>query len=73
MSNDDKIEVEGIVTAALPGGKFDVKINGTDAIITCTTSGRLKKNFIKIIVGDKVTVNMSTYDLTKGIIVWRDK
>ena len=73
MSNADKIEVEGVVTEAIPGGKFIVKIDGTDAKVECTTSGRLKKNFIKIIVGDKVTVNMSTYDLTKGIIIWRDK
>lgn len=73
MSNDDKIEVEGVVTESLPGGKFRVKIDGVGNIIECTTSGRLKKNFIRIIIGDKVTVNMSPYDLTKGIIVWRDK
>lgn len=73
MSNADKIEVEGVVTEAIPGGKFVVKIDGTDAKVVCTTSGRLKKNFIKIIIGDRVTINMSTYDLSKGIIVWRDK
>lgn len=73
MSNADKIEVEGVVTEAIPGGKFIVKIDNVDALVECTTSGRLKKNFIKIIVGDRVTVNMSTYDLTKGIIVWRNK
>ena len=73
MSNDDKIEVEGVVTESLPGGKFRVKIDGVGNIIECTTSGRLKKNFIRTIIGDKVTVNMSPYDLTKGIIVWRDK
>ena len=73
MSNADKFEVEGIVTDAVKGGKFLVKINDSDMVVECTTSGRLKKNFIKIIVGDKVTVNISSYDVTKGIITWRDK
>ena len=73
MSNAGKFEVEGIVTEAVKGGKFLVKINDSDMTVECTTSGRLKKNFIKIIVGDKVTVNISSYDVTKGIITWRDK
>ena len=69
----DKFELEGTVLDVLKGGKFRVKINETGAIVECTTSGRLKQNFIKIIKDDKVTVSMSPYDLTKGIIVWRDK
>ena len=73
MSNADKIEIEGTVVDAIRGGKFLVKIDNVDQTIECTTSGRLKKNFIKIIIGDRVTINMSTYDLSKGIIVWRDK
>ena len=69
----DKFEVEGVVLDILKGGKFRVKINDSNAIIECTTSGRLKQNFIRIIKDDKVTVSMSPYDLTKGIITWRDK
>ena len=69
----DKFEVEGTVVEAIRGGKFLVKIDNVESIVECTTSGRLKKNFIKIIIGDRVTVDMSSYDLTKGIITWRDK
>jgi len=69
----DKFEVEGTVLDVLKGGKFRVKIKDSDAIIECTTSGRLKQNFIRIIKDDSVTVSMSPYDLSKGIITWRDK
>jgi len=73
MSNSDRFDVEGTVVDIIKGGKFKVRINDTDSVIECVTSGRLKQNFIRIIVGDKVTVSMSSYDLSKGIITWRDK
>lgn len=71
MSKSDMVELEGIVTAKLPGTKFTVKLmNGTE--VTAYLSGRLRQNFIRILVGDKVTLEMSPYDLTKGKITWRN-
>ena len=67
MAKDDVIELEGIVTDALPNAMFKVDI-GNGHI-----SGRLRMNFIKILPGDKVTVQMSPYDLTQGRITWRSK
>lgn len=75
MSKSDKFEMEGIVEKALPGTKFEVRITagGGERIVVCTLSGKLRQNYIRIIPGDKVTVDMSPYDLTKGIITWRTK
>lgn len=72
MAND-RFELEGVVVDVVRGGKFMVRLNQNDSIIECTTSGKLKQNYIKIIRGDKVTVDISPYDVTKGRIVWRDK
>lgn len=74
MARDDKIVFDGIVTKVLPGTKFEVEItmeNGKTHSVVATISGKLRQNFIRIIVGDDVTVEISPYDLTKGIIVWR--
>ena len=72
MSKEDLIEAEGEVIEVLGNTNFKVKIiNGH--IITAYISGKLRTNYIKILVGDKVKVEMSPYDLTKGRIVWRDK
>ena len=66
------MELEGIVLEALPNANFKVKLpNGH--IVTAHISGKLRQNYIWILPGDKVTVEMSPYDLTKGRIVWRDK
>ena len=66
------IEVDGEVLEALPNANFKVKIqNG--AVITARIAGKLRKNFIWVMPGDKVTVEMSPYDLTKGRITWRSK
>lgn len=66
------IEVEGIVREALPNTVFKVELpNGH--VITAHISGKLRMNFIRILPGDKVTVEMSPYDLTKGRITWRSK
>ena len=72
MAKDDMIEVEGVVTESLPNTTFHVDI-GNGHIILAHISGKLRMNFIKILPGDKVTLEMSPYDLSKGRIVWRDK
>ncbi len=72
MSKDDVIEFEGVVVEALPNATFKVKLpNGH--IITAHISGKLRMNYIKILPGDKVTVEVSVYDLDKGRITWRAK
>ncbi len=73
MSKTDVIEVEGVVTEKLPNAMFKVKLQGNDHVILAHISGKLRMNFIKILPGDKVTVELSPYDLTKGRIIWRDK
>ena len=72
MSKDDVIEVEGTVTEKLPNVLFKVELPNGHQIIA-HISGKLRINFIRIIPGDKVLVEMSPYDLSKGRIVWRDK
>ncbi|MBC8537116.1 translation initiation factor IF-1 [Feifania hominis] len=72
MAKDDVFELEGIVTEALPNATFRVKLeNGL--IILAHISGKLRMNFIRILPGDKVTVEISTYDPTQGRITWRGK
>ena len=66
------IEVEGVVVEALPNTTFRVDI-GNGHIILAHISGKLRMNFIRILPGDKVTVQMSPYDLTRGRITWRSK
>ena len=72
MAKDDMIELEGIVTESLPNTTFQVDI-GNGHIILAHISGKLRMNFIRILPGDKVTVQMSPYDLTRGRITWRSK
>ncbi|MBQ9121463.1 MAG: translation initiation factor IF-1 [Clostridia bacterium] len=72
MAKDDVVEFEGIVTEALPNATFKVKLpNGH--IVTARISGKLRMNYIRILPGDKVTVEVSVYDLSKGRITWRSK
>lgn len=72
LSKQDVIEIEGVVTDALPNATFRVELpNGHN--ILAHISGKLRMNFIRILPGDKVTVEMSPYDLTKGRITWRSK
>jgi translation initiation factor IF-1 len=66
------IELEGVVTESLPNTTFRVDI-GNGHIILAHISGKLRMNFIRILPGDKVTVQMSPYDLTRGRITWRSK
>jgi len=72
MPKDGAIEVEGIVVEKLPNATFKVQLENKH-IITAHISGKLRMNFIRIIPGDKVLIEMSPYDLTKGRIIWRDK
>ena len=69
MAKDDMIEVEGVVVESLPNTTFRVDI-GNGHIILAHISGKLRMNFIRILPGDKVTVQMSPYDLTRGRITW---
>ena len=72
MAKDDVIEFEGTVIEALPNATFKVKLPN-DVVITAHISGKLRMNYIKILPGDKVTIEVSVYDLTKGRITWRAK
>ncbi|MEG2053316.1 MAG: translation initiation factor IF-1 [Oscillospiraceae bacterium] len=72
MSKDDVIEVEGTVIEAMPNAMFQVELANGHRLLA-HISGKLRMNFIRILPGDKVTLEMSPYDLTKGRITWRSK
>ena len=72
MSKAEAIEVEGVVLEKLPNAMFKVEIEGGHVILA-HISGKLRMNYIKILPGDKVTLALSPYDLSKGRIIWRDK
>ena len=72
MAKSDMIEVEGVVVESLPNTTFQVDI-GNGHTILAHISGKLRMNFIRILPGDKVTVEMSPYDLTRGRITWRSR
>ncbi|MGN0642634.1 MAG: translation initiation factor IF-1 [Huintestinicola sp.] len=72
MSKEDVIEIEGTVTEALPNANFQVELANGHQILA-HVSGKLRMNYIRIVPGDKVTVEMSPYDLSKGRITWRAK
>lgn len=71
----DALELEGKVSEQYPGTKYRVTVdlNGTAHDVLCTIGGKLRMNKISIIVGDKVTIELSPYDLSRGRIVWRNK
>ena len=72
MAKEDKIELECLVVETLPNTTFKVKLEN-DHIITAHISGKMRKNYIRILTGDKVKVEMSPYDLTKGRITFRGR
>ena len=72
MSKQDVIEVEGKVLEALPNAMFQVELENGHVVLA-HVSGKIRMNFIRILPGDKVTVQMSPYDLTRGRITWRSK
>jgi len=72
MSKEDAIEMEGIVTETLPNTNFKVQLDNGHMVIA-HISGRMRKNYIRILMGDRVTVQLTPYDLTKGRIIFRNK
>ena len=72
MAKEDNIELEGLVVETLPNTTFKVKLEN-DHIITAHISGKMRKNYIRILTGDKVKVEMWPYDLTKGRITFRGR
>ena len=72
MSKADVIEVEGTVLEKLPNAMFRVELEN-EHVVLAHISGKLRMNFIRILPGDKVTIELSPYDLSKGRIIWRDK
>lgn len=72
MSKQDVIEVEGTILEALPNAMFQVKLTN-DHVILAHISGKIRMNFIKILPGDKVTVELTPYDLNRGRITYRFK
>ena len=72
MSKKDVIEVEGQVVEKLPNAMFQVKLENGHVILA-HISGKMRMNYIRILPGDTVTIEMSPYDLSKGRIIWRDK
>ncbi len=72
MAKEDAIEMEGVVSEILPNAMFRVTLDNNHVIIA-HTSGRMRKNRIRVLVGDRVRIEMSPYDLTKGRITFREK
>lgn len=72
MSKEDCIEMNGTVVEKFPAGTFSVQLEG-DHLVLAHLAGKLRRNRIRVLAGDKVTVEMSPYDLTKGRIVYRHK
>ena len=72
MAKEDVLEFQGTVIEALPNVMFRVKLEN-DHMVTAHISGKMRKNYIRIIAGDQVTVEMTPYDLSKGRITFRNK
>jgi len=72
LSKDDVIEVEGTVVEALPNAMFQVELENGHRVLA-HISGKLRMNFIRVLPGDRVTIELSPYDLTRGRITWRAK
>lgn len=72
MSKSDVIEVEGVVTESYPNAMFEVQLSNGHKILA-HVSGKMRMNYIRIYPGDKVTIELSPYDLTRGRITWRSK
>ena len=71
MAKEDIIEVEGIVEEVLPGNMFRVKVDNMPHVMLCYMGGKLKQHKIRVILGDKVKVELSPYDLSKGRVTYR--
>ena len=73
MAKKDVIEAEGVVLEAQPNAMFIVELDGSEHKVLATVSGKIRMNYIRILPGDKVKVELSPYDLTRGRITWRSK
>ncbi len=71
MAKEDSIEMQGVVIESLPNTTFRVKLENGH-VVNAHISGRMRKNYIRILMGDQVTVALTPYDLTRGRIVYRD-
>ena len=69
----DVLEIDGVVTEALPNAMFKVKLDGLNKEVLCHISGKIRMNYIKIVPGDKVKVEINPYSLDKGRITYRYK
>lgn len=72
MSKEEQIVMEGVVIETLPNTMFRVKLENGH-IVTAHISGKMRKNYIRILTGDKVKIELTPYDLTKGRIIFRDR
>ena len=73
MAKEDLIPAEGVVVDKLPNAFFKVRLDGTEHVVLAQVSGKMRKNFIRILAGDRVTIEMSPYDLSRGRITYRYK
>ncbi len=73
MAKEELLSFEGTVVELLPNATFRVKLDSNDHIVIAHTAGKMRKNRIRVLAGDKVTVEMTPYDLTKGRITYRMK
>ena len=73
MAKQDVIEVEAIIVEALPNAMFRAKLIDNDMVVLAHVSGKIRMNYIRILPGDKVTLELSPYDLTRGSITFRHK
>ncbi len=73
MAKEEPIEVEGVVIESLPNAMFRVKLDTNNAVVLAHISGKMRMHYIRILPGDKVTVELSPYDLTRGRIIYRSK
>jgi translation initiation factor IF-1 len=72
MSKEEAIQMDGVVTETLPNTTFRVKLDNGH-VVTAHISGKMRKNYIRILTGDRVTVELTPYDLSKGRIVFRSR
>jgi translation initiation factor IF-1 len=73
LAKEDLIPAEGVVVDKLPNAFFKVRLEGSEHVVTAQISGKMRKHYIRILAGDRVSVELSPYDLTKGRITYRYK
>ena len=73
MAKEDLIPAEGVVVGKLPNAFFRVRLDGTEHLVVAQISGKMRKNYIRILAGDRVSIELSPYDLSKGRITYRYK